>query len=96
MPLGKFIRSIVGMDISAAKAEFASFIAKYKLNETQIRFIDTIVDYVVANGTITGENLFEPSFTDISDSSIVDLFEKEQIAQLMAVMERINRNALAA
>lgn len=51
-PLGKFIRSILGLDINAAKAAFADFLTDQQLNSSQINFINTLIDYLCQNGTI--------------------------------------------
>ena len=45
-PLGKFIRKIVGLDVTAAKQVFSVLIKSQTLNSQQIRFLDTIINYL--------------------------------------------------
>ena len=57
-PLGKFIRSIVGLEVSAAKEALSKFINSPALNSQQIRFVNTIIQYLTVNGTIDPGALF--------------------------------------
>ena len=95
-PLGKFIRSIVGLDVEAAKTAFGSFVNSPNLNPQQIRFVDTIIQYLTVNGTIDGEAFFEPPFTDISSNGLVDVFNPELSASIISLVEVVNRNAVVA
>lgn len=52
-PLGTFIRSIVGMDLTAANTAFSSFINSPSINASQIRFVNMIIQYLSTNGVIT-------------------------------------------
>jgi len=94
-PLGKFIRSIVGMDVQAAKTAFSKFINSPALNPQQIRFLDTIINYLTVNGTIEPAALFEPPFTDIASNGLIDVFNQDQAAEIVSMVERINQNAVA-
>ena len=95
-PFGKFIRSIVGMDITAAREAFSNFINSPALNVQQIRFVDTIIQYLTVNGTIDPSALFEPPFTDISTNGLLDVFNGEQSEEIIHMVERVNQNALLA
>lgn len=95
-PLGTFIRSIVGLDVQAAKTAFSKFINAPALNGQQIRFLDTIINYLTVNGTIEPAALFEPPFTDIASNGLIDVFNGDQAAEIVYMVERINQNAVAA
>lgn len=95
-PFGKFIRSIVGLDITAAKDAFSTFINSPALNVKQIRFVDTIIQYLTINGTIDANALFEPPFTEISSNGLIDVFNNEQSAEIVNMVAQINKNALVA
>ncbi|MEP7110255.1 MAG: type I restriction-modification enzyme R subunit C-terminal domain-containing protein [Ferruginibacter sp.] len=95
-PLGKFIRSIVGLDVTAAKEVFVKFINAPALNAQQIRFVDTIIQYLTVNGTIEASALFAAPFTDISTNGLTDVFDNTQSAEIVSMVERVNRNALVA
>ena len=53
----------------------------------QIRFVNTLIDYLTANGTIEKSTLFEPPFTDV--------FSNEQVTQIVRLVEKVNGNAVA-
>ena len=93
-PLGVFIRSIVGLDINAAKEAFGKILAGQTLNSQQIRFIDMIINYLSVKGVIKPDNLFEPPFTDIHESSVIAIFP-ELSTQFIQLIEEINATAVA-
>ena len=95
-PFGKFIRSIVGLDVTAAKEAFSKFINAPAMNAQQIRFIDTIIQYLSVNGTIEAGALFAAPFTDISSNGLIDVFNKDQSAEIITLVEKVNENALVA
>jgi type I restriction enzyme R subunit len=95
-PLGKFIRSIVGLEIDAAKAAFSNFVNTPALNPQQIRFLDTIIKYLTVNGTIDPAALFAPPFTDISSNGVMDVFSTKQSAEIFSLVEKVNKNAMVA
>lgn len=94
-PLGRFIRSIVGLEVQAAKAALSKFVNAPALNAQQIRFVDTIVQYLTVNGVIDPEALFAPPFTDIATNGLTDVFVKDQAGELVRLIENVNENALA-
>lgn len=95
-PFGKFIRSIVGLDVIAAKDAFSKFINAPAMNAQQIRFVDTIIQYLTVNGTIDAGALFAPPFTDISSNGLIDVFNKDQSAEIISLVQKVNGNALVA
>jgi type I restriction enzyme R subunit len=95
-PLGKFIRSIVGLDVNAAKAVFAEFLSSQTLNSKQIRFIDLIINYLSQSGIIEPERLFESPFTDLSSSGVNGIFDHESANKIFQLIAQINDNAEAA
>jgi type I restriction enzyme R subunit len=95
-PLGKFIRSIVGLDVDAAKKAFSNFINSPALNPQQIRFVDTIIQYLSVNGVIEAAALFSPPFTDISSNGLIDVFNPEDSAEIISLVKVVNENAMVA
>ena len=93
-PLGKFIRSIVGLEVSAAKEALSKFINSPALNAQQIRFVDTIIQYLSVNGTIDAAALFSPPFSDISPNGLIAVFNEEQSSEIVSLLDRVNRNAV--
>ena len=89
-PLGRFIRSIVGLDIHTASQLFADFIQSGNLSADQITFVNNIISHLTKNGTIDKNLLFEPPFTDIHDQGILGVFDDTLATK---VISRINGNA---
>jgi type I restriction enzyme, R subunit len=95
-PLGKFIRSIVGLDVQAAKFAFAEILNNQTLNAQQIRFMDTIINFLNIKGIIEPSMLFEAPFTDINTNGVAGLFEEKVASKIISLIEIINNNAEAA
>jgi type I restriction enzyme R subunit len=93
--LGRFIRSIVGLDRDAAKEAFGEFLSGKKLEADQITFINQIVEHLVKNGVMNPERLFEQPFTDIHSEGLAGVFPNDA-ERILAVIEDVNRRAEAA
>ena len=94
-PLGKFIRSIVGLDINAAKEAFNDFLNAGNLSADQIRFVDMLIDYLSKNGVIDTDMLFEEPFTKFHMEGIAGVFDKKSITELLSILRRIDANSAA-
>ncbi|MFZ4589373.1 MAG: DEAD/DEAH box helicase family protein [Ignavibacteria bacterium] len=92
-PLGKYIRSIVGLDSNSAKQAFGEILNNQTLNTKQIRFIDTIINFFTIKGVIEPSMLFESPFTDINSNGILGLFDKTTSKKIISLIEEINHNA---
>lgn len=95
-PLGKFIRSIIGLDANAAKDAFAKLLQAHNFNTQQIRFIDTLINYFTVKGTIELSMLFQPPFTDINQGSIMSLFDTPTQGEIKQIINGVNFNAEVA
>lgn len=96
MPLGEFVRSVTGLDMTAAKAAFADYLDSTQLDSRQIYFVNQIVEYIVHNGMMKDLSVLQDSpFTD--QGSIVEVFTDLSVwAGIRKVIERVNANAIAA
>lgn len=94
-PLGKFVRSIVGLEASSVREAFSSFINNPSMSAQQIRFLDLIVQYLGSNGYLETEKLFEAPFTEISAHGLLGVFDQEQAGQVVSMLERMNDYAEA-
>ena len=94
-PLGEFVREIVGLDMTAAKAAFAEYLDKVSLDADQIYFVNQIIEYIVRNGVMKDLSVLqEPPFTD--RGSIVEVFADISVwLGIKNVIDRINANAAA-
>ena len=96
VPLGEFVRSVIGLDMAAAKAAFADYLDSTQLDSRQIYFVNQIVEYIVHNGMMKDLSVLQDSpFTD--QGSIVEVFTDLSVwAGIRKVIERVNANATVA
>ena len=94
-PLGKFIRSITGLDVNAAKEAFGDFLNAGNLSADQISFINMIIDYLTMNGIIEDDMLFEEPFTKFHIQGIAGLFDDIHTTKIIEILNHINANAAA-
>lgn len=94
-PLGEFVRSIVGLDMNAAKEAFNIFLKDVNLDDRQIYFVNQIIEYIVRNGVMKDLSVLQESpFTD--KGSVVELFTNMAIwASIRKAIDYINANAAA-
>ena len=95
-PLGRFIRSIVGLDVQAAKLAFAEILNNQTLNAQQIRFMDAVINFLNVKGIIEPAMLFETPFTDINTTGVAGLFDDQVASKIISLIETINHNAEVA
>ncbi|MCC9071266.1 DEAD/DEAH box helicase family protein [Flavobacterium sp. F-65] len=95
-PLGKFIRSIIGLEVKAAQDAFSEFLQAGNLRADQMIFIQNIITHLTKNGTIEPSMLFESPFTDINDNGLLGIFEDSDAHRVISIIEKINENASIA
>ena len=95
-PLGEFVREIVGLDMSAAKAAFADYLDNVNLDSRQIYFVNQIVEYIVHNGLMKDLSVLQDApFTD--KGSVVEVFTDLSVwMNIRKIIDQINANAIAA
>ncbi|HYM76967.1 MAG TPA: type I restriction-modification enzyme R subunit C-terminal domain-containing protein [Candidatus Dormibacteraeota bacterium] len=91
--LGLFVRSLVGLDREAAKRAFDGFLTGKTLSASQIQFINLMIDYLTQSGWMQVGQLYESPFTDFSPRGIDGMFNAEQVAQLVGVLNEIRKKA---
>jgi type I restriction enzyme R subunit len=92
--LGKFIRSLVGLDREAAKQAFGEYLNETAYNTNQIRFVNHIIDYLTKNGTMELGLLYQQPFTYISPTGLDGVFSDGQVTQIAQILSNINQNAM--
>ena len=60
--LAHFVRSMVGMDRSAAQSAFSEFLNDESLTTPQIRFVEMVIDQLTARGVMETDALYEAPF----------------------------------
>ena len=94
-PLGEFVREIVGLDMNAAKEAFSEYLTNTSLDDSQIYFVNQIVEYIVHNGILKDFSVLQESpFTD--RGSVVEVFTDMTVWMgIRKVIDTINANAAA-
>ena len=94
-PLGELVRSIVGLDMTAAKEAFSQFIDEANLDPRQIYFVNQIINYIVKNGMMKDLRVLQGSpFTD--KGSVVEVFDDMNLwLGIRQAIDTINKNAAA-
>lgn len=86
------VRQIVGLDQLAANEAFSVFLSNESLDSRQIRFVKTIVDYIVKNGHMIDKSVLqEEPFKSIG--SIAEVFPFEDAIRVVQIIDGINKNA---
>jgi len=81
--LGPFIRSLVGLDRTAATAAFAAYLDEAKFSVDQVRFVSLIVDELTANGIMEPARLFESPYTDHAHVDVIFPHDVEVIVNIL-------------
>ena len=95
--LAHFVRSLVGLDRTAAQAAFSGFLADRSLTPPQIRFIEMVIDQLSARGVIEASALYEPPFTNLHAEGPEALFSSnaEVIEGVFKVLQKVNSGLVA-
>ncbi|MGI9303961.1 MAG: type I restriction-modification enzyme R subunit C-terminal domain-containing protein [Gammaproteobacteria bacterium] len=94
-PLGRLIRSIIGLDRRAAKEAFGEFRAKAPLSADQLRFLDSVIEHLAKNGVMDPKALFDTPFTDFHHEGVSGVMA-DRAPEVVEIIREINSNAEAA
>ena len=93
-PVGKLVRRIVGVDRPSVEEAFGEFIGDEQLNLNQIRFVRLIIDYIVANGNIEDNRVFqEEPFRSVGSIMVVFQNDLSKAKRLMDIVADIKNNS---
>ncbi|TLF72423.1 DEAD/DEAH box helicase family protein [Nocardia cyriacigeorgica] len=93
--LGRFIRSLVGLDQHAVQEAFAEFLGERTATASQIDFVNLIIGHLTRHGEMDPKLLFEPPFTDAAPHGPTQLFAPDQTKRLVGVIRSINDSVVA-
>jgi type I restriction enzyme R subunit len=91
--LGPFIRSLVGLERTAASEAFAGFIEGRPFTADQLHFVGLVIDHLTANGIMEPDLLYEPPFTEIAPQGPEGLFPEAEVQELVNTIEEVRRNS---
>ena len=94
--LGLFVRSLVGMDRSAAKDALAGFIDGKRFSGNQLDFINLVLDHLTRHGVVEIAQLYESPFTDLTPQGPESLFPTAQMDELVRVLNAVRATAVVA
>lgn len=87
--MGRFVRSLIGLDREAAKAAFSTLLAGSSLSASQIDFIELLIDELTRSGVVEANRLYEPPFTDTNPLGLDGLFEDEDAEKVVQILNDI-------
>ena len=91
MNLKLLIRRIVGLDRNAAKAVFANYLETNNFTANQIRFVETIIDYLTQNGVMNPGLLYESPFTDVHSNGLDGVFNDDDADRIVSLVRSFSK-----
>ncbi|MEV7428316.1 DEAD/DEAH box helicase family protein [Nocardioides sp. NPDC092400] len=91
--LGPFIRSLVGLDRSAALEAFGAYLDESKFSVDQVRFVSLIVDELTVNGAMEPARLYESPYIDHAPTGPDYLFPDAEVDGIIDILRGITATA---
>lgn len=90
--LAHFVRSLVGLDRTAAQSLFAEFLSDRSLTTQQINFIQMVIDQLTSRGVMEASALYDQPFTKLHSGGPETLFgdKKNVIEGIFKKLELVN------
>lgn len=85
--IGLFVRSLVGLDRTAATQAFATFLDDKRYTANQIRFVKLIIDELTTTGTIDPARVYESPYDTLAPQGPEALFAKNELDRLFDVLD---------
>lgn len=92
--LGVLVRSLVGLERSAAQDAMSTFIANRTLTARQIGFVDLVVSELARSGSVSIAALYDPPFDALAASGPEDIFSDAELTHLEQVLEAVLATAV--
>lgn len=90
--LGRFIRSLVGLERSAVVERFSEFLDS-GATPKQIEFVELVIEQLTDKGAMDPGRLYESPFIDVSAGGPEKLFDLERVQRLVTAIEDVDRSA---
>ena len=92
--LGGFVRSLVGLERSAAMEALAGFIGGRRLDANQLDFVTLVVEQLTQNGVMEAGRLYESPFTDVAPQGPEEIFDDGQVEELVMIIDEVRANTV--
>ena len=93
--LGRFVRSLVGLDREAAKRLFSEFEGGRTLTADQHEFLNLVIDHLTARGIMDPKLLYESPFTDFDSNGVEGVFPSADVVRLVEILRDVDRRSAA-
>jgi len=91
--LGRFIRSLVGLERGAVAEAFSAFLSTGTATADQMEFVDLVIEHLTHEGVMDPKLLYESPFTDIAPSGPEQVFPFKRTDELIEIIQLINASA---
>ena len=92
--LGIFLRSLSGLDRTAAAAALDEFQRGRTLTASQLDFLALLTDTLARRGLVEVDDLYRHPFTRIASRGPEDLFPDQDIDEIVAVLHKVRATAI--
>jgi len=95
--LAHFVRSMVGLDRTAAQAAFSRFLNDRSLAPQQIRFVEMVIEQLTSRGVMEPSSLYEPPFSNLHAGGPDALFDGNEkvIEGIFETLEAVHEGLVA-
>jgi type I restriction enzyme R subunit len=93
--LGLFVRSLIGLERSAATEAMSEFLKDSTANTDQIKFLGLIVEELTKDGAMEDSRLYQAPFTDVTPTGPESIFDSDKVEKLFIKIKNIRLSAVA-
>jgi type I restriction enzyme R subunit len=93
--LGRFVRSLVGLDRAAVTEAFGEFLSGGTAAAAQIEFIEMIIEHLTDQGAMDPALLYEPPFRDVAPTGPEQMFDDARVDRIVCIIRSLSDSAAA-
>ncbi|EJW11614.1 Type I restriction-modification system, restriction subunit R [Rhodovulum sp. PH10] len=93
--LGRFVRSLIGLDREAAKLAFAEFLDGRNPTANQLEFVGLVIDHLTERGVMDPKLLYETPFTDFDTNGVEGVFPEPDVRRLVQILRDVEARTAA-
>ncbi|MFC2083372.1 type I restriction-modification enzyme R subunit C-terminal domain-containing protein, partial [Candidatus Bipolaricaulota bacterium] len=95
--LAYFVRSLIGLDRSAAHLAFSEFLNDRSLTTQQIRFVEMIIEQLTSRGVMEADALYESPFSSLHAGGPDELFagKEEVVGEIFETLRAVHTGLTA-